>query len=593
MIVIAILAIPFIFYFNKTDFGTSRITDLGRIYGRTITLTEFSRNARLMNLARGLGLSLPSDLMISNVQTENDFYAEFTWNRQILRHEAEQLGIRPNSTEIADYVKTLSRFKSDESFDGKKFKDFTEELLPSLGLNEAQIEEIVSDQLTLNRVKDLVGAGVQPSESESAEEYQKAYGKMDVAVVRLQEKDFENDATISDEDISKYYEAHKAELKSDEKRRVEFVAIALTEDERKLTGKDRVEPLQKVANRANDFSLALLEKDAKFGDVASKFQVPVVSTEEFTMAKPDPKLRVNPQLAQYSFRLTKDAPISDPIQGTDGFYIVHLLGVTEAQALTLEDAKSKITDTLKAEKVRDLMSRRGAALAQQLRDGLKAGSSLEKVAQQGGLKLERIPTFSLVEAPTPKPEPSKDATKAEKSTTEAAKDAKPSDSKTKDATVADVKTGDVNSTQSASPKVADAKTKNDKSAKQTNQTDTKLAEVSTTEVKPGDTKVPPTAAAATAEVEPPRVKPEDQVPGITAIKNAVFVMNPGEVSDFLPFEKGGLVAVLEKRAPADPAGYAAARANYDTQYLTQNRARAFMEWLRERRKAAGVVMGPG
>ena len=51
MIVIAILALPFVFYFNKTDLGATRQTYLGRIYNRTITLMEFSRNAHLMNLA--------------------------------------------------------------------------------------------------------------------------------------------------------------------------------------------------------------------------------------------------------------------------------------------------------------------------------------------------------------------------------------------------------------------------------------------------------------------------------------------------------------------------------------------------------------
>ena len=41
----------------------------------------------------------------------NEMYAEFTWNRLTLRHEAEQLGIRPNSSEVTALVKTLPRFK--------------------------------------------------------------------------------------------------------------------------------------------------------------------------------------------------------------------------------------------------------------------------------------------------------------------------------------------------------------------------------------------------------------------------------------------------------------------------------------------------
>ena len=58
MIVIAILAIPFVFYFAQTpDFGAHRSTDLGRIYDRQVTEVEFHRNARLLNLARSMGLS--------------------------------------------------------------------------------------------------------------------------------------------------------------------------------------------------------------------------------------------------------------------------------------------------------------------------------------------------------------------------------------------------------------------------------------------------------------------------------------------------------------------------------------------------------
>ena len=184
MIIIAILAIPFVFYFNKTDLGASRATDLGRIYNRTITLTEFSRNARLMNLARGLGLTLANDLMLNNPQNENDWYAEFTWNRLTLRHEAGELGIRPNSADVTAFVKTLPRFRGEGGFDPNKYDEFTKAVLPSLGLNEAQIEEIISDQLSLNRVKDLLSTGSQLAESESAENYEKAYGKMDVAVPR-------------------------------------------------------------------------------------------------------------------------------------------------------------------------------------------------------------------------------------------------------------------------------------------------------------------------------------------------------------------------------------------------------------------------
>jgi hypothetical protein len=531
MIVIAILAIPFVFYFNKTDLGASRSTDLGRIYDRPITQVEFTRNARLMNLANGLGLSLVNDLMTANVASEGEMYVEFTWNRLTFRHEAERLGIRPSSSEITAFVKTLPRFRGDGGFDMNKYTEFTKVMLPSLGFNQAQVEELVSDQLSLNRVKDLLGTSVQVPETESQENYERAYGKMDVAVVRLRDEDFQKDVIITDDEIAKYYEAHKAQLKSEEKRRVEFVTFALTVEEKKLTGKERVEALQKVADRANDFSQALIEKDAKFAEIAGKSQTPVATTGEFTAAAPDPQLAANPQSTQYAFQLTQEAPFSDPIQGPDGFLVLHLLGKTEARPLSLEEAKPKITDTLKSERLRDIVSKKGAEVAGKIREALKSGTPLETVAQQGGLKLERIPAFSLVETSAPKPETPKDVTP--KDPTPKSKDAK---SKSKDA-------------------------------------------------KPKDEKPP--------DVKPPDVKPKDETPDLSTIKNAVAALNPGEVTDFVPVEKGGLVAALEKRAPADPSGYAVAKAQFESRYLMQRRGAVFVEWLRDRRRAAGVSVATG
>ena len=172
-----------------------------------------------------------------------------------------------------------------------KYTEFTQTMLPSLGFNESQIEELVADQLTLNRMKELLGTGTQVAESESKGSYGQLYGKTDVAVVRLRSEDFQKDVKISDEDIAKYYESHKAQLKSDEKRKVEFVTFGLTEQDKKLTGKERVDVLQKLANYANDFTQALLEKNANFGELAIKFHGALSATGEFTSAAPDPQLR--------------------------------------------------------------------------------------------------------------------------------------------------------------------------------------------------------------------------------------------------------------------------------------------------------------
>lgn len=407
MIVIAILAIPFIFYFNKTDWSARRQTDLGRVYDRPVTMVEFQRSVRLWTLAQMMGMSSLIQDMMMRPMSQDEAYVNFAFNRAVLDHEGRTLGIRPTTSEIVAFVKTLAPFQGANGFDAAKYMEFVQNRLPSLGFNEAQIEEVVSDQLTLNRLKDLLGAGLHVAESESTEYYDQAYGKLHVAVVRFRNEDFQKDLKLTDEDIAKYFEAHKAELNTEEKRKVEFVAFTLNEADKKLTGKEKVEALQKVANLANDFVQGMLEKGAKFSDLALKFKVPVSATGEFSAAAPDPQFAATPQLGQYAFQLKQPDAVSDALQGGDSFYVLHLLNVTPARPLTLDEAKAKISDTLSKERVRQQIAARAADVSRTLREATKAGTPLDSALAQLGLQAERIPTFSIVENPTPTPSPSK------------------------------------------------------------------------------------------------------------------------------------------------------------------------------------------
>ncbi len=489
MIVIAILAIPFCFYFTKTDFSATRTNRVGTIYDRPVTRLELQRNVRMFTLARELGMfGLLQDLAAA-AQTENDAYTEFMWNRLVVRHEAAALGVRPNSTEIANVVKTLRPFRNETGFDMNKYNEFVQTTLPALGFDESQVEELAADQLALNRVKELLAAGVQIPEDESKANYEQAYGKLNVAVVRLRSDDFAKEVKINDDDIGKYYEAHKAQLKSDEKRKVEFVTFTLTDEQKKLTGKERVDALQKLADRTNDFEQALAEKSAYFHAVSAKFQLPIRATGEFIQSTPDPQLNVDPQLAPAAFQLTTQDPNSDPLQTADGFYILHLSGIEPARPLALEEAKGKIVEAIKNERVHEMISNKGAEIVHRLRDAIKGGMPAEKAIAQSGLKAELIPPFSIADdAPTNQPEK----------------------------------------------------------------------------------------------------EPKKDAPDLPIIKSAIGDLNPGEVSEFLPTETGGIVAVLEKRDPIDPAQYQQGKTLFDARYLRGKRTVVFHEWLRERRHDAGI-----
>src|ERR1051325_8644580 len=370
MIVIAILAIPFVFYFvQRPDYGAIGRDHFARIYDRNVSVLEAQQMARLLSLTQALGMSEFAETMTAGAGfNQNPPQVQFIINLLVLRHEAERLGLRPSASEVADVVRKLPAFQGQSGFDINKFNDLVQNGLAPLGLSEDHIEQLVRDQISLSEIQKILAAGVSVPKSELDETFQRGYDKLYVSVIRIHPGDFDKDINVTDEDVQKYYDAHKADLKTDEKRKVEFVQLTLTEEQKKLTGKERIEALQKLADRATDFTQALLEKNADFKQAAAKFQLPVHETGEFSAAEPDPQLKGDRQLGAAAFRLTTQEPNSDAVQVADGFYILHLTGKTDTRPLSLEEAKPKIVDTLKKARERELMSTKGAELVQQLRD---------------------------------------------------------------------------------------------------------------------------------------------------------------------------------------------------------------------------------
>src|SRR5207247_7788832 len=102
MIVIAILAIPFIFYFVRApDYGAMGRGDVGQIYGRKLTQVEIDRNARLGGLAQALGMSDFWETL-SLRQPGNAGYGTFGVYLIVVRHDADRLGVSPRDCGFGD-----------------------------------------------------------------------------------------------------------------------------------------------------------------------------------------------------------------------------------------------------------------------------------------------------------------------------------------------------------------------------------------------------------------------------------------------------------------------------------------------------------
>src|SRR5262249_13626989 len=251
MIVIAILALPFCLYFVKSDTSLIRSDEFARLYGRKVTVAEARWDARLFQLSRVLGMAELHGLA-PGAGTDDQKLPVFIINLIVLRHEAERLGISPSKDEIVEAVRNFPAFQGPSGFDAAKYDQVEQNVLPSFGFTNEQLEQLARDELCLKRIKELVVSGVSLPESEVKSDYHERYGKNFVSVFRVHGADFLKEIKVSDDDVKKYYEAHKNELKSEGRRKIEIVRLTLTDEQKKLKDKERIDALQKLADRAND-----------------------------------------------------------------------------------------------------------------------------------------------------------------------------------------------------------------------------------------------------------------------------------------------------------------------------------------------------
>jgi hypothetical protein len=377
------------------------------MFNRMVPIIELQRNARLGGLAQTLGMNDFWQTLSLNEPAESGFQ-QFALNLEILRHESASLGIAPSQAQITELIRNLSAFRGPNGFDPKKYDEFTTSMLGPNGFTEAQLEELARDELCLKKIKEMLSVGVNSPEAEMKSEFELLYGKNYASVVRFNLADFAKDVKINDDDIKKYFDAHKDEFKTEEKRKIEFVRFALADAQKKATGKERVDALTKLGDRANDFSQALLEKGADLQKVAAKFQVPVETTGEFELRSPDPKLKDKAKANAAAFQLNLQESISDIIEEEDGYYILHLVGTSPTRPLSPEEAKPKIVDALKMQRAREMLSNKASQVVHDLREAATAKQPLTPVCQKQGVKLDKVEPFTIAQdaetpAPTDKP----------------------------------------------------------------------------------------------------------------------------------------------------------------------------------------------
>jgi len=394
--VTAMVIVAFVWLYNGTRLDKIGVDQAFRVYGKTLSKTDIERTAKRFHLAMALGLRDLIGGLSGGVYDKTQAFENFVWNSFVLDHEANALGISPTNDEVVEAMKKLEIFQTNDTFDPLKYQEFGQTVMGPNGISDAQVEDIVRDELRLRKLLDLIGATVEVTPEESRAVFTQQHQKMDVSLIRFAVADFAAAVQPKDDEIKKYFEDHKNTLKTSETRVVRYVRMELNEKEKELKGKDRVAALQKQSERAEKFGQALLEK-GDFNSIAKANDLKVGVTLEFAEAQPCPEFAEVTQATAQAFRLTEKEPNSDAIQTETGFYMLHLDKVTPSRPLTFEEAKPKIVAAIKDERGHNALVSKGNETRAKVQVALKAGKSFADAAREAGQKVELVPPFSLAD----------------------------------------------------------------------------------------------------------------------------------------------------------------------------------------------------
>jgi peptidyl-prolyl cis-trans isomerase D len=395
MIAVTLLIIvAFTWLYNDTQLDKLSSSKLATIYGREVTFAQTQRIGRKFELSRDLGLM---ELLRSLAVRQEDAQDNFIWNSLVLKHESAALGIEPTADEVVTAIQAMPVFQTNGAYDSSKYNMIVQAALAPRGFTPDDMEDLIRDDLRLRKIKELLGATVAPSESELRDAFAQASQKIEASVVRLKLDDFLATTQVTDEDLKKSYEERKAALKSEELRRVKYVAFILPTTDKPLEAKERAAALGQLAKKAEEFAIAMTEKGAKFDALAAQYEAKPEETKDFSRDQPPAELGNSQEALTAAFRLTKEQPNSDPINSDRGYYVLQLTEVTAPRTLTFDEAKERLTTDLKRERASEALSLKATEIRNKIEAEIKAGKSFADAAQAAGAKADKYPPFSRME----------------------------------------------------------------------------------------------------------------------------------------------------------------------------------------------------
>jgi peptidyl-prolyl cis-trans isomerase D len=386
------------------------------VEGHEITAGEFRKTyqAQLQAYRSAYGNNM-SEQLLKQLGVEQQILQQMVDERAALA-EADRVNISASDEEVRQRILSYPAFQENGGFIGEqRYRQLLRMQQPPM--QPSDFEESIRNQLTVEKLRASLTDWMSIPEKDLDQEYRRRNDKVKLAVVSFTTDTFRAQATASDADVTSYFDAHKADFKIPEKRKIRYllidvdalrakVAVPAADVERaynsgieqyttpeqvrashilfKTDGKDDAA----VKAKAEDV-LKQAKAGADFAELAKKYSEDESSAKNGGDLDYFSKGRMVPEFDEVAFTL-QPGQISDLVKTQFGYHIIKVVDKKAAATKTLAEVRPQITDQLAYERAQA----QAADLAQKLEKEIGKPSDLDTVAKAQGLTVQESGFFA-------------------------------------------------------------------------------------------------------------------------------------------------------------------------------------------------------
>jgi hypothetical protein len=309
---------------------------VGTVDGKKISFETFSENLQAIRTQVFLNY-FPQPQLVNSLLKNKALVAKMAWDRLLMLREAEKAGMKASDADVIKLIRGHPLFTRKGSFDDRLYAYI---LRNNIGLDARRFEEMVRENIKIQRLNDQLVKDIAVTDDEALAEYKNDYGKFRISYVFVETEKFVADVKIDDRAAREYYDTHKDEFTvpaapddPDAKpRTAEFDGVK--ESIRSyLAGREAVAIASKYAEEAYRKITDLVEKDGmKFKEAAKKAGMKVEESQLFSKGDYLEGLGEAAPIVEEAARMAAGG-VSLPMQLRKGFLIFAVaesLGADEA-----------------------------------------------------------------------------------------------------------------------------------------------------------------------------------------------------------------------------------------------------------------------